>query len=49
MRIYLSGPITGYDIEERKRTFRLACENLKEEGHEAVKNYYRGKGKEIKE
>ena len=42
MKIYLSGPITGYDIEERRRTFRLACENLKKEGHEAVNPFDNG-------
>lgn len=42
MRIYLSGPITGYDIEERKRVFREACEMLQREGHDAVNPFDNG-------
>jgi len=34
MRIYLSGPISGHDLEERRNAFREAKEKLEGEGNE---------------
>lgn len=33
-RIYLSGPISGYDLEERRTTFRLVRKKLESMGYE---------------
>ena len=34
MKIYLSGPISGYDIDERKAVFSNAAEKLTSKGYE---------------
>lgn len=36
MKVYISGPITGYDYEERKRVFAEAQRALEKEGYEVV-------------
>lgn len=35
-KIYISGPITGYDREERKRTFAAAAKHYEDLGYKAV-------------
>lgn len=36
MRIYLAGPITGYDLWERKEYFAAKTEELEDKGYEVV-------------
>ena len=38
-RVYIAGPITGYDLDERMRAFRAAADGLKAAGHFAVLPY----------
>ena len=38
-RVYVAGPITGYDLDERMRAFRAAADGLKAAGHFAVLPY----------
>ena len=35
-RIYISGPINGHDLGERRETFGSAAEELKNKGYEAI-------------
>lgn len=36
MKVYISGPITGYNKDERKKVFAATAEMLKSKGHEVV-------------
>lgn len=36
MKVYVAGPISGFDLEERRRTFAAAVERLRAAGHEPV-------------
>lgn len=35
-RIYISGPISGYDIWERKQTFRAVRQTMEAKGYEVI-------------
>ena len=42
IKVYLSGPIAHYDLEERKKTFKTAAEKLTNYGFEVVNPFDNG-------